>query len=72
MRTQIKQHSIAQVAGFFPGIFTLQRAIAIEMRLKRDDAAQAAVGDELLHGEVVAIPTAVVEGKQLHAFCIGE
>ena len=64
VRAEVVEEAGGGAGDFFPGVGALERAVAVEAGDDLDDAAECAFGEELAEGEEVAVPAAVVEGRE--------
>ena len=71
MRAEVEEQAVAG-AGLLPGVGALQGTEAVVVGEHLDDAAERAVGEQLAHGEEVAVVAAVVEGSEEFLLCAGE
>ena len=72
VRAEVEEHAVGGVGGLLPGVLAGDGAEAVEVGLEGDEAADGVFGDELLDGEEVAVPAAVVEGDDVQALGFGE
>ena len=64
MRAEVVEEAGGGAGDFLPGVGALEGAVAVETGDDLDDAAECAFEEELAEGEEVAVPAAVVKGRE--------
>ena len=64
VRAEIVEEAGGGAGDLLPGVGALEGAVAVEARDDLDDAAEGAFGEKFAEGEEVAVPAAVVEGRE--------
>ena len=72
VRAEVEEHAVGIAAGFFPGGFAGQGTEAVEVGLVGYETAYGMFVEEFADGEEVAVPAAVVEGREDEIACCGE
>ena len=72
MGAEVHQQAVGAAVGFLPGSLFGRGPEAVEVGLKGDDAAEGVFVEELFDCQEVAIPAAVVEGREDQTFAGGE
>jgi hypothetical protein len=64
VRAEVEEHAVGIAAGFLPGGFAGQGTEAVEVGLVGYETAYGMFVEEFADGEEVAVPAAVVEGRE--------
>ena len=72
VRAEVVEEAGGGAGDLLPGVGSLEGAVAIEAGDDLDDAAEGACGEELAEGEEVAVPAAVVKGREDAAVNFGQ
>ncbi len=71
MGAEVLQEAVGVVAGLFPGVGPRVGAETVPLGVDGVEPAEGAFGEQVLDREEVAVPAAVVEGKELFAGVAG-